>query len=150
MVAPLTEEERRPRAVLDGPEMENYWSTPETQSLLQGARNLRLTANRIGILNSVAIEVRGANGAAIQQVSQHTRNVALAVVTTRCVNAIIKRCIAAFNGISCHRPRRYGCGEKIFRTKYCGKCDRRRDLRAIQQREPFFRGKAHRFQTRIE
>ena len=111
--------------------------------------DLRLAAQAIGVLHPlIALQVRGANGAAAEQLAQGLGGGDLPPVLAQAVNTGIKRRVGALGGIGGQGPREQRRLEQALGFKQTGQCVGGGKLCAIEQGQPFFgpqcyRGQAH-------
>ena len=91
---PLSDKELIDRVCLDFEDC-----TRVSQYVEACADDLWLAANRIGILNTVALEMRGADFAALHELAQYSRYRELSAVPPYILNVVIERRVAAFDCI---------------------------------------------------
>ena len=111
-----------------------------------GAHHLRLAAQAIRVLHAVARQVRGAQRAAGEPRAVAGGHRALAALAAHRVDAVVERRVAALGRVDRHRADRHRHVEHAAHAlhgvdRQCG-----RRLRAVQQREAFFRAELQRLQ----
>ena len=111
------------------------------------ADDLWLTPDRIGILDTIALDMRCTNFAAIHQSTQCIGNRNLPFEPTHCMDARIERRIAAFDCVSGQGTRAQRRGQQSLRPEQCRKRQRILHLGAIEKRQAFLRRQLYRFQT---
>ena len=107
------------------------------QDVEAGTEHLRLAADRIGILHARAIAVAGADAAVRHQRAQDAGGFDLSRLAARRVDARVERRVAAFHRIGRKRAGDEGCFEIGLRREQRRKRQRRRHLRAVQERKAF-------------
>ena len=112
-----------------------------------GSHHLRLAPDRIGVLDPVAIEVRGADLAAAHQVPKHARDHDLSTVATDLLDPRIERDVAALDGVGGHRARDERAGQHVLGAKKGGKSQRRRDLCSVEERQTLLWREAQRLES---
>jgi hypothetical protein len=125
------------RIVGDGIGLEAEGDAAIANQVQARAHHLRLAAERIGILHARAIQVRGANGAAGDQVTVLARHGDLPGLAANFVNAIIEGRVAALQGIHRHGAGDDRGGEHIFGAEESRQGQRRGYLGAVDQRQTF-------------
>ena len=104
-----------------------------------GAHDLRLAAQAVRVLDPRAIAMRVADRAAGEQLAKDARNIGLAAMSAQRLNARIEGRVAAETGVDRERAGDERGGESALAGEQAGECERRRDLRPVDQREPFLR-----------
>ena len=112
-----------------------------------GAHDLRLAAERIGILHARAIDVRGADGAARDQVAVLARHRDLAGLAAACVDALVERRIAALERIDRHGAGDHGRCQHVLGAEQARQRQRRGHLRAVDQRQTLLGAQPERLQA---
>ena len=110
------------------------------QQIQHGAHHLRLATQAIRVLNAIIIdEVGRADRAACHQRAQRSGDLDLPAVAAQGVNARIERRIGALGGVGRQRARHQRGVEHAFDGEQARQRLRRRELGAVEQREPLFR-----------
>jgi hypothetical protein len=104
------------------------------------AHDLRLATQAVGVLHLVvAVQVRGADLAALQQPPIGSRAFDLPRVSPQLVDALVEWRVAAHRRIDRERARHHRRGEDILGREEAVQRERGGDLRAVEEREPFLR-----------
>ena len=120
------------------------------QQVEHGAHDLGLAAQAVRVLHPlVADQMRHADGRAFHQATQRTRRLDLAGVTAQLVDARIERRIGAARRVGRERAGDQRRAEQRLRLEQSGERIGRRELRAVQQGEPFLGAEHQRRQTRF-
>ena len=108
------------------------------QHVERGAHHLRLAAQAVRVLHAlVADEVRGADGAAGHQRAQRIGRLDLAAVPAQRVDARIERRVRAARRVGRQRAGHQRRAEQHLRLEQRGQRIGGRELRAVEQRQPF-------------
>ena len=98
-----------------------------------GAHHLRLAAETIGVLDPLAREMGGADGAALEQAGETRRGLGLARLAAHGVQARIERNVRAQGGIDAHGAGDQGRIEEAHRGMPGSDRQRRRNLGAVEK-----------------
>ncbi|MNL31108.1 hypothetical protein D3C87_1528790 [compost metagenome] len=108
---------------------------------------MRLATDAIGILNAlVAFDMADTDFGSFQQVAQCSPRIDLALVAAQCVNIGMERSRRTHGGIGGKRTCYQRCLCRAVSAEKTGKRQRRRGLRAVDQRQPFLGGEHDRGQ----
>ena len=120
---------------------------PRSRSMVEDrAHHLRLAAQGVGVLDPVAVEVRGADAAAGEQRAQARGHLDLARLAAHRLDARIEGRVAPRGGVDRERACDQRRSEDILRREQAREGERGRDLAAVEQREPFLRRELERLQ----
>ena len=113
------------------------------------AHHLRLAAQAIGVLDAVVAEaVRFADGAAGKQRAERRRDLASGRAWPRSAwMRVVERAVGAFRGVGGERAGDERGLEDALRLEQAGERKRGRNLRAVEEREPFLRAERQRLQV---
>ena len=107
------------------------------------AHHLRLAAQAVGVLHAVVVdEVRGADGAAGHQRAQGGGDLDLAAMAAQRVDARVERRVGALGRVGRERAGDERRAEHPLGLEQAGQRIGGRELRAVEQREPFLRARA--------
>ena len=114
------------------------------QHVQAGTHDLGLAAQAVGVLHAlVATEVRGADGAARQQLAQRLGGGDLAFVFAQRVYARVKRCVGALGRVGRQRARQQCRLEQAFGLEQASQSVGSGKLRAIEQGQTLFGAQHH-------
>ena len=135
--SPLASEDDR--VVGNGVRLDFERARDEAQRVEAGAHHLRLAAQRVRILDAVAVAMRRHDCASKEQVAEDAGDVDLSGVAAHGVDARVERRISAFRRLDRHRAGDDGGGEDVLSGEQPGESERRRHLRAVDEGETLLR-----------
>src|SRR5439155_24541949 len=104
------------------------------------AHHLRLATQAVGILHArIVLEVRAADLTSIEQREVMLGRIALTGMPAQLVDAGIERGVTAGRGVHGERAGGNCSGEDVLGSEEASERERRRDLRAVEERQSFLR-----------